>query len=187
MFNDFLISLIKSTVYNSIHRHTSVFTNIKWTVQRMHVLWCSTVYFIVLWGTNACQVLRMCLYIQSVCVYACVCVCVCVLFYACVHWKESVCLLCLTVTAEKSNYKLLDIGVCVCVCVCACYMYNLYIDSPVITNIYNGPTLMTTRFLLHPVSQRRAKAFISLSLALFRSLLSSSSSSSSLLFSCLKP
>ena len=84
----------------------------------MHVLWCSTVYFIVLWGTNACQVLRMCLYIQSVCV----CVRVCVLFYACVHWKEKVCLLCLTVTAEKSNYKLLDIGVCVCLRVCVLYV-----------------------------------------------------------------
>ena len=108
MFNDFLISLIKSTVYNSIHRHTSVFTNIKWTVQRMHVLWCSTGYFIVRWGTNACQVLRMCLYIQSVCVCMRACVCVyvcmyvCVLFYACVHWKESVCV-CVSLVFDSNS------------------------------------------------------------------------------------
>ena len=65
------------------------------------------------------------LYTKCVCMRACVCVCV--LFYACVHWKESVCLLCLTVTAEKSNYKLLDIGVCVCVFACVRVICIIYI------------------------------------------------------------
>jgi len=78
------------------------------------------------------------IYSVTVCVCVCVCnrecvcvcvrkhtVCVCVHVYVCID----------TDRISKCNYKVLD---SVCVWVRACLMYSLYIDSPVISNIYDG-------------------------------------------------